>query len=152
MGCNLLRPPKIPGETLADCRTSTGEGETPYRFAFEGVVRVEVLARRVKIRVSHEVLDRDDVTALLEEACCVRMAEFVQGSMLDSSALRDCLKSSQQVGLSAASRAGKYPFGFAGESFQEHHEIWWNGDHALLVVFGREAFLALAGDANCFLL
>jgi hypothetical protein len=45
----------VPGGTLAACRSSTGEGKTPYRFAFEGVVRAEILASGVEIRVLSSV-------------------------------------------------------------------------------------------------
>jgi hypothetical protein len=90
-----------------DCRSSTGEGKPPYCFAFEGIVRIEILARGVEIRMSHEVLDRDDIAAFFKKSRCVRMSEFMQSSMLDASTLRDSLKSSQQVSLMAAYCARK---------------------------------------------
>ena len=63
----IARSPRNPGEIISHCQSSTGEGETPYCFAFEGIVRVEILARGVEIRMSHEVLNRDDIAAFFKK-------------------------------------------------------------------------------------
>ncbi len=77
-----------------------GQGSTCERQfvdggAFEGVVGVQVLARGVEIRVSHEVLDGDDVAPFLKEARRIGVTELVQRGVLDASPFCDSFESAE---------------------------------------------------------
>jgi hypothetical protein len=62
---------------------SNGETKTVYRLSFQILIGVEVLAGGFDVRMAEEFLDRDDVGAALQEPRCVRVAEFVEGSVFD---------------------------------------------------------------------
>lgn len=47
----------------------------------ERVVWVQLLARRIKARVPHEVLDNDDVATFFEETWGASVADFVERTL-----------------------------------------------------------------------
>jgi hypothetical protein len=59
------------------------EGEAVDGFAFQGFVRVQVLAGSFDVAMAHQPLDGDDVAPAFEQSRCVGVAEFVQSRVRD---------------------------------------------------------------------